>query len=109
MYQGGCDKRTDTLGHAKTDTLSQDYSMIPMVLSQKGLWDAKTAPNFFSSFKKGNLYVFASLKGFLKKYLINSMVYDKKAGTKVLSLAVPEMSLAVFGKGNASLPLFPIK
>jgi len=34
-----------------------------------------------------------SLKGFLKKYLIDSMVYDKKAGTKVLSLAVPEMSL----------------
>jgi hypothetical protein len=49
-----------------------------------------------------------SLKGFLKKYLINSMVYDKKAGTRLLSLAVPEMSLTVFGGGLQS-PFVPHK
>jgi hypothetical protein len=102
-----------THGHAGT---RKDRHAVPGLFNDTNGFKPKKASGtqrqpqiFFSSFKNGNLYVFASLKGFLKKYLIDSMVYDKKAGTKVLSLAVPEMFLAVFGKGNASLPLFPIK
>jgi hypothetical protein len=57
MYQGGCDKRTDTLGHAKTDTLSQDYSMIPMVLSQKWPLGHKDSPKFFFHHLKRVIYM----------------------------------------------------